>query len=278
MSKQTQELTTELQGESLLPKENTFVRRTFPRISFTSQDVTEGKGKAMKVITEAGTFFTEKPTDETDEKGKKVWEKKEIGSELEGVIFFTRKKLSYYDQPNNKFFTSSYYDQDTDLIPLWSDGKKVAEGTKKELQAPYYYIKEDGKQACRLKENKVLYVWYEGEVYELTVGGTSMFEYSSYYKTWNGEPNKNMTKMTSVGMENGAISWNKILYTRTRQLNQDEWDITRNLAASMLQGIAEEKAYFSSMNTDVPSSEPIWDPNAELPKVEVQALKDGKEF
>lgn len=278
MSKQ--ELTTELQGESYLPKENTFIRKTFPRISFTSQDKTEGKGKTMKVVEEAGTFFIEKPTDETDDKNKKIWSHDEIGKSLEGVIFFTRKKLSYYDQAAGKFISSSMYDQDTDEIVLWSDGKQVAKGTKAQLQAPYMFIKEDGKKSCKLAENKILYVWYNNEVFELTVKGTSMFEYSNYYRNYNGEPNKNLTLISSVECENGATVWNKTTYSRVRQLTQEEWDITRGLAAEMLKGIADEKAYFSSINTDVPAIsatvEEDWTPD--LPKVKVEVLGDGHEM
>jgi len=250
----SKELTTELQGESLLPKENTFVRRTFPRISFTSQDVTEGKGKTMKVVEEAGTFFIEKPTDNTDEKGKRIYGKDEIGKSFEGVIFFTRKKLSYYDQAAGKFISSSLYDQDTDEVVLWQDGKQVTKGTKVELQAPYMFVKEDGKKSCKLAENKVLYVWYNNEIFELTIKGTSMFEYSGYYKNCMGEPNKNLTLISSIEAENGATRWNKTTYKRVRQLTQDEWDTTRALAAEMLKGIADEKAYFNSINTDVPTS------------------------
>lgn len=260
------EITTELQGESYLPKENTFIRKTFPRISFTSQDKTEGKGKTMKVVEEAGTFFTEKPTDETDDKNKKIWTHDEIGKEMEGVIFFTRKKLSYYDQPNNVFITSSYFDQDTDDIVLWSAGKQIAKGTKAQLQEPYNFIKEDGKKSCKLAENKVLYVWYKDEVYELTVKGTSMYEYSAYYKACNGEPNKNLTQLSYEDCENGSIAWSKILYKRVRQLTQAEWDITRGLAKEMLDGIAEEKKYFASMDTNVPALEAKveedWSPDA----------------
>ncbi len=263
------EITTELQGESLLPKENTFVRKVFPRISFTSQDKTEGKGKSMKVVEEAGTFFTEKPTDELDEKGKKVWTHDEIGKKMEGVIFFTRKKLSYYDQPNNKFFTSSYYDQDTDVVPLWSDGKKVAEGTRDELQRPYREVIKDPKDSTKSKtinklvESKVLYIYYEGEVYELTVKGTSAWEYSKYYKEQNTEPNKNLTELSYEDCENGAIAWSKILYKKVRQLTQDEWDTTRGLAAEMIEGIKDEKRYFASINTEVPLAiEEDWSPDA----------------
>jgi hypothetical protein len=275
----SQELTTELQGESYLPKENTFIRKTFPRISFTSQDKTEGKGKSMTVVEEAGTFFIEKPTDETNEQGKKIWSHDEIGKSFEGVIFFTRKKLSYYDQAAGKFISSSMYDQDTDEIVLWQDGKQLAKGTKAELQAPYMFTKEDGKKSCKLAENKILYVYYNGEVYEFTIKGTSMFEYSAYYKQWNGEPNKNLTLISSVEAENGATRWNKTTYTRVRQLTQEEWDITRGLAREMIEGIAEEKAYFASMNTDVPTLtaavEEDWSPD--LPKVKV-VLGDGHEM
>jgi len=275
----SQELSTELVGESYLPKENTFIRKVFPRIAFVSQDVTEGKGKSTKVTTEAGTFFTEKPTDETNEHGKKIWSHDEIGKSFEGVIFFTRKKLSYYDQAAGKFISSSMYDQDTDEIVLWQDGKQLAKGTKAELQAPYMFTKEDGKKSCKLAENKILYVYYNGEVYEFTIKGTSMFEYSAYYKQWNGEPNKNLTLISSVEAENGATRWNKTTYSRVRQLTQDEWDITRSLAREMIEGIAEEKAYFASMNTDVPvltaAVEEDWSPD--LPKVQV-VLGDGHEM
>lgn len=273
------ELSTELQGESLLPKENTFIRKTFPRISFTSQDKTEGKGKSMTVIEEAGTFYTERPTDETNEQGKKIWDHIEIGKSFEGIIFFTRKKLSYYDQAAGKFISSSVYDKDTDEIVLWTDGKQVAKGTKAELQAPYMYVKEDGKKACKLAENKILYIYYNEEIFEFTIKGTSMFEYSNYYKEWNGEPNKNLTLISSVEAKNGATEWNKTTYKRVRQLTQAEWDLTRGLAMDMLDGIAAEKAYFGSINTDIPTDKvATLDDQDWSPDVKVEVLGDGKEF
>lgn len=273
----SQELSTELQGESYLPKENTFIRKTFQRISFTSQDKTEGKGKNMVVTEEAGTFFLEKPTNETDDKNKKIWSHDEIGKSLEGVIFFTRKKLSYYDQAAGKFISSSVYDQDTDEIVLWQDGKQIAKGSKAELQAPYKFIKEDGKPSCKLAENKILYIWYKNEIFELTIKGTSMFEYSGYYKNCNGEPNKNMTLISSIECVNGSTEWNKTTYSRVRQLTQDEWDITRELAKDMINGIAEEKAYFAGINTDMPALttavQEDWSPD-----VKVNILADGHEM
>lgn len=286
MKKET-ELSVELVGDSYLPKENTFIRKTFPRISFTSQDKTEGKGKTMTVTEEAGTFFLEKPTDETDDKNKKIWSHVEIGKSLEGVIFFTRKKLSYYDQPNNAFISSSYFDQDNDEIVLWSAGKQIGKGNKESLQKLYREEIKDPKDPTKKKivnnlaENKVLYVWYKDEVYELTVKGTSMYSYSSYYKDCNGEPNKNLTLMTPEDCENGSISWSKIIYKRVRQLSQSEWDITRTLAREMIEGIQEEKKYFSSLNTDVPKEESLtldqqdWSPD--LPAVKVM-LGDGAEM
>lgn len=260
------ELSVELVGESYLPKENTFIRKVFPRIAFVSQDITTGKGKSMVVTTEAGTFFIEKPTDDTDEKGKKIWSRDDIGKSFEGIIFFTRKKLSFYDQAAGKFISSSMYDQDTDEVVLWQDGKQIAKGTKEQLQAPYRY-EEDGKKKCKLAENKILYIYlpYSGEVFELTVKGTSMYMYSAYYKDWNGEPNKNLTLISSIEDKNGSTIWNKTTYSRVRQLTQDEWDTTRALAKDMLDGIAEEKRYFASMNTDVPTETSSinmdeWDP------------------
>lgn len=247
-----------------MPKEEGYVRKVFPRISFTSQDKTSGKGKAMVVTEEAGSFFIEKPSDELNEKGKKIWTREELGKSFEGIIFFTRKKLSFYDSASGKFISSSYFDQDSDVTVLWQDGKEIARGTKQELQAPYKFKKDDGKMGDKLQENKVLYVYYNDEIFELTIKSTSMYNYQAYAKSL--EANKQLTLISSEEAENGATRWNKTTYTKVRQLTQAEYDTTRFLAIEMNDGIAEEKKYFASMNTDVPALEAKveedWSPDA----------------
>src|ERR1035437_8395312 len=80
------------------PVEAGFSRVLLPRLGMISQDKMEGKGKLMKVVAEAGTFFTDVPTEEVDEDGKKTWNKVELGKEMEGIIIFQRKQLRMYDE------------------------------------------------------------------------------------------------------------------------------------------------------------------------------------
>src|ERR1035437_10194958 len=92
-----------------------FTRISLPRIGFASQDVVEGKGKASKVTTEAGTFFIEKQTEETDAEGKKIWSKEEIGKEWEGIILYHRYQLSFYDEAKEEYSSTPVYDSQDEV-------------------------------------------------------------------------------------------------------------------------------------------------------------------
>ncbi len=73
------------------PVEQGFKRTFYPRLGFFSQDQTEGKGKGMRVVSEAGTFYVEKQSDQVDEEtGKTIWSKEEISSSSrESSLSFT---------------------------------------------------------------------------------------------------------------------------------------------------------------------------------------------
>ena len=215
-----------------------------PRIGFVSQDKTEGKGKAMKVVTEAGTFYLETVADELDEDGKKVFGKEEIGSSIEGIVLFQRKQLKYYDAANNKFISSPVYDSDDEIVPIFGDKKEIARGTPAELKKKYEYTKDDGKVASRLEENKVLYLIYKGEKYQMTIRGSSMYAFKSYCKTT--QPNTVVTKFSSEAKENGSIAWNQMTFKAVRPLNAEEAEVSLKEVMTIKAAIEIEKQTYAS--------------------------------
>lgn len=221
---QVDELSAEL--DALFPKEQSnFTRIQLPRIAFSSQDVTEGKGKSMKVITEAGTFSLETETTEIDENNKKVWEKVELGSSFEGIIIYSRKQLSFFDEKTEKYVSSPVYDDNSEIIPLWSDKKQIAKGTREELRKLYEFVADDGKTRSKLVDNRILYVLIKDngdflELRQLNLHGSSMYSFMKYTKNLN--PSKVVTKFSSAPQSKGSIEWNMMTFEPTRYLESEE--------------------------------------------------------
>lgn len=224
------------------PVEQGLSRIMLPRLEFCSQDQTEGKGKAMKVVTEAGTFFTSFQSDETDEDGKKVWEKEEIGKEVDVIILYERKQLKFYD--GEGYVSSPIYDTDDQVIPLFKDKAEIDRGTPAELKSrPQYQGKSaKGKDISKLEENKILYVLYKDEMYQLSIRGTSMYAFRDYKKTVT--PNAVVTTLNSKPMENGSTSWNQITYTEDRTINGNELPLVMESIAKIKVAVEMEKAYY----------------------------------
>jgi hypothetical protein len=228
------------------PVEQGFQRQSFPRLGFYSQDVTEGKGKAMKVVTEAGTFYTEKQTDELDENGKKVWVKEEIGPEVELVILYKRHQLKFFD--GEAYTSSTVYDEDNEIVTLFKGKEVVEKGLPKELQAlPQYQGKSaKGKDISKLEDTRILYVLYQGEVHQMNLRGSSMYAFLSYSRSQS--PNTVLTKITSEPKENGSISWNQMVFTAVRPVNAEEVAVIHDKTAEIKGNIEAEKGYFAAKN------------------------------
>ena len=221
-----------------------YKKTSFPRISFTSQDKTEGKGKTLHVVTEAGTFFTVRPTDELNEDGKSVWEKKDLGKQIELHIIFERRQLRMYDSATEKFTSSPIYDNATDIVPLFCDKQQVDKGTPAELQAKYMTkTTAKGKPKSALEEERVLYVILDGVTYSMNIRGTSMYQFLSYKKSIN--PAKVITVITSEEKSSGQVSWNQMNFTALRPINKEEYDMVISTVRDLANGIVEEKAYFN---------------------------------
>lgn len=237
------ELSAEL--DALFPKEDSgFTRIQLPRIGFASQDKTEGKGKAMKVITEAGTFFLETETKEVDENSKKIWEKEEIGSTFEGIVMYSRKQLSFFDEKTEKYISSSVYDDNAEIIPLWSDKKQVAKGNREELRKLYEFTADDGKVRSKLADNRILYILYKDEPRQMNIHGSSMYSFMKYTKSVN--PSKVVTKFSSESQEKGTITWNQMTFEPVRQLDSAELTDVLAKVKDIIVAIGLEKGAMTS--------------------------------
>lgn len=234
--------------DNLFPQEQGFVDAQFPRLTFKSQDVLEGKGKDKKVIIEAGTFFLEQETDEVDEAGKKKWSHDELGNSIDITIIFQRKQLKYYDEGTGEFTSSPIYDTDEEVIPLFCNKKEIFRGTPAELKKHYEYTNKDNKVKSNLEENRVLYVLYNGEIHQLNLRGGSMYSFLTYAR--KTKVNAVLTTITSEAKENGAIEWNQMVFTPSRALNKNEVDDVIARTMEIVEGVKAKKAFFAAKTGD----------------------------
>lgn len=228
------------------PTDQGFTRTLIPRLGMVSQDKTEGKGKMMKVIAEAGTFYIEDETEEENENGKKIWAKTELGDTIEGIIIYQRKQLKFYDKATETFVSSPIFDSADDIVPLFSQKKEIARGTSAELKSrPEYQFEKDGKIKSKLEDNKVLYVLFEGELYQMTLRGSSMYSYMSYAKTIN--PSTVVTTFCSEPKEQGQVAWNQMTFKKKSALTEEEALDVIDKQEKIKNAVKFEKAYFTSI-------------------------------
>lgn len=232
------------------PKEQGFVSNSLPRLGMYSQDKFEGKGKQAKSIQEAGIFFVNKQDEEeapvkNEETGatemKKQWHKEDIGTEIEGTIIHYRRQLKFFDSANDSFISSIPFDDDSEVIPLYQNGAEVASGTPAELKEQFMGVDErTGKKSSNLKENRILYVLYEGEVYEMTLGGSSMFNMFGYLR--KSAPPASLTRFSSEERKQGSNEWNAMTFETVRPLTKDEFALVVEKGQEIKSAIAERKA------------------------------------
>lgn len=242
------ELLAQLGGE--FPADAGFNRIMLPRLALVSQDVMEGKGKAMKVVTEAGTFYTEVQSENEvkgdDGKMYKLWEKTEIGNEIEAIVLFQRKQLRFYDSNAEVYTSSPIYDSVDEVVPLFCQKAEVARGTPAELQArkEFQGVTAAGKPTSKLEENKILYVLYEGEVYQMSLRGTSMYAFKTYAKTTM--PNTVVTIFNSEPKEKGTTKWNQMTFKAKRSLSTAEAKDAIAKIAEIKAAIVGEKSQYAA--------------------------------
>ena len=236
-------------GALFSPEDEGYQKRSFPRISFRSQDKTEetgvGKSKQITIVEAAGTFFTENATEELDENNKPIWEKNEVGESIELIIIGARKQLRMYNEKTEKFTSSPIYDHDDEIIPIFCDKQEIDRGTPAQLQAKYMTkTTSKGKPKSALEEERVLYVVHNNATYSMNVRGSSMYSYLSYKRAVSN-PAKYITVITSESMEKGTIKWNQMKFTALRPCDQETLDRVVVTINELIGGIAAEKAFFN---------------------------------
>jgi hypothetical protein len=219
-----------------------------PRLGMFSQDVTKKVGKKIEVLHEEGTFYTERESEEKNDEGKFVWEKEEIGEEADVIILFKRKQLQMYDEATEEYTSSPVYDTDEEEVPLFCDRKEVNRGNPKDLIAEYQYTDKDGKVKSKLSEDTILYVKYEGEIYQLNLRGSSKWSFSNYQRDLRGKPVPSVvTHMVGEHQEKGKITWSKILFSEARELSNKELVEVLADVERIKNTIAVEKKQFQSI-------------------------------
>jgi len=231
------------------PIEESFHRLLLPRLGLRSQDVREGKGKAMKVTEEAGTFYIERQTDELNENDKKIWKKEEIGTQVEIIILYHRKQLRFYDSSNEIYTSSPIYDTNDQVIPLFCNKVEVDRGTPDELKSrPIYQgISAKGKPISKLEENRILYALYKNEMFQVSLRGTSMYAFLSYARTVL--PPTVVTSCSSEAREQGTINWNQMTFLKSRDIDAKEAEEVLGRVAEIKTAIESEKNYYGKINT-----------------------------
>lgn len=223
-------------------------RKSYPRFGMLSKDITEesgtGKNKKITVIEAAGTFYTEKDEGAVDpETGKKVWTKTYLGDSIEVIIPFYRKQLRLFDKSLNKFISSPIYDSADQVIPLYLDKRIIAKGTPQELRDLYPKMTEKGKKSSKLNEETILYVLYEGELYQWNVSISSGWAFRDYRKNVN--PSTVVTELNSIEETNGSNTYRKTTFKSKRLINPtDEFDAVRETQETLLASVEADKQYF----------------------------------
>lgn len=222
----TKEITTKVSEETLAilkesyPQEQSFKRISLPRLSLVSQDKTEGRGKSLKVVAEAGTFFLEEQTDEQDENGRYIWKKTDLGKSIQGIIFYQRNQLRMYDSATEEFTNSPIYDSENEIVPLFRNRLEVERGTPVELKAKFQFTDDTGKVKSRLEDNRVLYILYKDKPYQMNLRGSSMYSFLSYARKML-VPSV-ITEFSSTEEKKGQIEWNKMSFTPKKELTEEE--------------------------------------------------------
>lgn len=221
-------------------------RTSYPRFGMLSKDIIEesgtGKNKKIKIIEAAGTFYTDKDEGAIDpETGKKVWTKTYLGEEVEVVIVFHRKQLRLFDKSLEKFISSPIYDNNNQIIPLYLDKRQIAIGTPAELQDRYPMLTEKGKKSSKLKEEQILYVLYEGEIYQCNLSQSSKWSFKDYSKTLN--PSSVKTKLTSIEETNGSNTYRKILFTSLGLIDKDTFELVTNGQTKLKEQVISDSQY-----------------------------------
>ena len=229
--------------------EDSYVKTVLPQITFKAKAVLDESGE--KVAIKAGTFMG-KVRSEDQKDGKYEYTETPLGTSININVLFERYKLSYYDSANEAYVSSPIFDSKEEIIKLFSAGKLVASGTVAELQSlPEYIVEEDGKKKCKLQLQKVLYVFHDSVVKELTMSLGNGYAWRKF-KQENIVPAIHI-EVDSKKTENGGNKYNEMTFKNTGWLTEEEAQRNLNLVEDIKNGIKAEKEFYGQAQTPTES-------------------------
>jgi hypothetical protein len=128
---------------------------------------------------------------------------------------------------------------------LFRNKQEIARGTPAELKAlPEFEIVKDGKTKSSLEENRILYVLFNGEIYQMNLRGSSMFSFMTYARKSN--PPASVTRLSSESKEKGEVAWNQMMFETVRPITAKEAETVIEELQNIKEGVAEERSFFAS--------------------------------
>ena len=249
---------------SVYKSEEAAVRIYFPRLGMYSKDKTEQvinsrtKKKELKIIGESGEFFIQRETEETDGEGKKIWETVDLGKKINLHIIYKRYQLRKYDEKTELYTSSPIFDFDDEEIPLFCEKKEVDRGLPKDLiEKDSYKDPETGKTRSLLEEQRVMYVIYEGEVYQMNLRGSSMWALKAFERA-NGNPTQFLTTITPEHKKRGSNEWDCMKFEVSRKVTSAEAELIEEKQKELMEKIAEQKAGFADADTAEGTGKDDW--------------------
>jgi hypothetical protein len=231
-------------------------RQSFPRFGMLAKDIVEetgtGKNKKIKLVQAAGSFYTEKETDEVetddDGKAKKSWKKDFFDTEtVQATIIYRRKQLRFYDAGLEKFISSPIYDNSDQVVPLYLDKRQIAKGTPVELQALYPTKTAKGKDSSKLKETYILYILIDGVTYQWNLTESSKWAFLDYARTVN--PSTVVTEIGSVEETFGTNTFRKATFTSKGLIDTEVFDTVVEGQNTIKQLVESDKRFYLSAPT-----------------------------
>jgi len=238
-----------------VPADAGFTRIQLPRIAFKAKAKIEqdpDDEDKMKVIFKAGSFFTERETDEKDEEGKAVWDRENIGTTLEGIVVYKRKQLRYYDEPSTTYYSTPIFDTPDQVIPLFAGGKKIASGTPAALKKmDIFKYEKEGKTRSYLADNTIVYLLVGEELFQFSITSLgAVIDFSKYGQKVQYGLAANVTRFTSTKEVKGDNNYNALKFEASRLISAEEAPLVQEKINQIVDAIEAEKAYYANMSED----------------------------
>ncbi|MCK9544690.1 MAG: hypothetical protein M0R03_21950 [Novosphingobium sp.] len=224
MSKEEKGLTTEMSQEEINE-----IRQ------FTGEKNISRGPKVPFLIFDGNTGMFSKVAEDKDENGETVFE--ELGKEIECTIIRCRKQIGSGKNSKTKVYSSEFesYNDEVDIIDRETN-TRVDRATYSELKEKY------GKDVIKL--NEIVYLFYNDELFRLSVKGTSLaplWNYLSSFKT-DDTVLRYITKIYSIEESNSFGDFSVMTFKKNGEVKdwRKFWDQLKDLNSSFTNTIEKK--------------------------------------